>query len=121
MQQGVQVLRFECFWRSKNYGLLRFLPVILQKGRFRSSNRLLYQLIEANPNLRIELSGYWAYHAIEFITREFGAHRLLFGTRMPARDPACAIGQVAYSDIPEDDKRLIAGDNLRNLMGGVIA
>lgn len=96
------------------------LPVILSEARFRSSNRMLYQLLEARPNLHIELSGYWAYHGIEFVSRRFGPERLLFGTRMPVRDPACAIGQVAYADIPDDHKRLIAGDNLRKLLGGVI-
>lgn len=96
------------------------LPVILSEARFRSSNRLLYQLLQAHPNLHVELSGYWAYHGIEFITREFGAERLIFGTRMPVRDPACAIAQLTYADISEDDKRLIAGDNLRKLLGGVV-
>ena len=97
-----------------------YLPVILSGARFRTSNRLIYQLLKLHKNLHIELSGYWAYHGIEFITREFGADRLIFGTRMPVRDPACAIGQVAYSDISDDDKRLIAGDNIRKLLGGVI-
>ena len=96
------------------------LPVILSEARIRSSNRALYQLLAKHPNLRVELSGYWGYHAIEFVTREFGAHRLLFGTRMPVRDPACAIGQVTYSDISDEDKRLVAGDNLRGLLAGVL-
>lgn len=96
------------------------LPVILSEARFRSSNRMLYQLLEKHTNLHIELSGYWAHHGIEFITHEFGPERLLFGTRMPVRDPACAIGQVTYSDISDSNKRLIAGDNLRNLLGGVV-
>ncbi len=95
------------------------LPVILSEARFRSSNRMLYQLLSKHPNLHIELSGYWGHRAIEFVTREFGAARLLFGTRMPVRDPACAIGQLAYADIGEEHKRLIAGDNLRRLMAEV--
>lgn len=95
------------------------LPVILSEARFRTSNRILYQLLQRHANLHIELSGFWAYHGIEFVAREFGAHRLLFGTRMPVRDPACAIGQLVYSDIPDDEKKLIAGDNLRKLLGGV--
>lgn len=95
------------------------LPVILQEARFRSSNRVLYQLLEKHPNLHLELSGYWAHHAVEFITREFGARRLLFGTRLPVRDPACALGQVAYANIPEEDKRLVAGNNVRDLLAGV--
>lgn len=98
----------------------RGLPVILSEARFRSSNRLLYHLLAAHPNLHIELSGYWAHHAIEFITREFGAYRLIFGTRMPVRDPACTIGQVAYSNISDEDKALIAGSNLRKLLEGVV-
>jgi hypothetical protein len=96
------------------------LPVILSEARLRSSNRLLYQLLERHANLRIETSGFWAYHGIEFITREFGAHRLIFGSRMPFRDPSCAIGQVVYSDISDENKRRVAGDNLRALLGGVI-
>ncbi len=96
------------------------LPVILSEARIRSANRLLYQLLEKHSNLHVELSGYWAYHAVEFVAREFGADRLLFGTRMPVRDPACAIGQLVYSDISDEDKALIAGDNLRTLLGGVI-
>jgi predicted TIM-barrel fold metal-dependent hydrolase len=95
------------------------LPVVLQEARFRSANRVLYKLLDKHPNLHLELSGYWAHHAVEFITREFGARRLLFGTRMPVRDPACAIGQVAYADISEENRKLIAGDNLRHLLAGV--
>ena len=96
------------------------LTVILSEARMRSSNRLLYQLLDLHENLRVEISGFWAYHGIEFIAREFGADRLLFGTRMPVRDPASAVGQVIYSDISDEDKRLIAGDNLRALLGGVV-
>lgn len=96
------------------------LPVILSEARFRTSNRILYQLLERHDNLRIELSGFWAYHGIEFVTRRFGAHRLLFGTRMPVRNPACAIGQLIYSEVSDEEKRLIAGDNLRKLLGGVV-
>ena len=92
------------------------LPVILSAGRFRTSNRTLYQLLEKHKHLRIELSGYWLYRGIEFICREFGAGRLIFGTRMPVRDPACTIAMVNYAEISDEEKRLIAGDNLRKLM-----
>ncbi len=96
------------------------LPVILSEGRFYSSNRILYQLFERHANLLIDLSGLWANRGIEFITREFGAQRLIFSTRMPLRDPSCTIAQVNYAEISDEDKKLIAGDNLRALMGGVL-
>jgi len=92
------------------------LQVILSAGRFRSSNRLLYQLMERHNSLHIELSGYWLYRGIEFICREFGAQRLMFGTRMPLRDPSCTVAIVNYAEISDEEKRLIAGDNLRTLM-----
>jgi len=95
------------------------LPIVLSEARFRSSNRMLYALLGKHPNLHIETSGYWAHHAVEFIAREFGPGRLLFGTRMPVRDPACAIGQVAYADMSDEYKKLVAGDNLRRLLAGV--
>lgn len=96
------------------------LPIILSEARFHSSNRILYQLFEKHPNLQIELSGLWANQGIEFITKEFGAARLLFGTRMPVRCPGCVVTQVTYSNVSDEAKNLIAGDNLRKLMEGVV-
>lgn len=92
------------------------LPVILQGARFRSSNRLLYSLMEKHTNLRVELSGYWGYRGIEFICREFGAYRILFGTRLPVRDAGCSVAMVTYAEISDEEKRMIAGDNLRKLL-----
>lgn len=96
------------------------LQVILSAARFRSSNRLLYQLLEKHNSIFIELSGYWLYRGIEFICREFGAERLVFGTRMPVRDPACTVAVVNYAEISDDEKRLIAGGNMKRLMGEVV-
>lgn len=112
--------RFDWDAVNKMCGAHPQLPIILSASRFRSSNRLLYQLLDLHQNLHIELSGYWGYRGIEFITREFGAGRLIFGTRMPVRDPACAISQLLYSEISDKDKQAIAGDNLRLLLGGVV-
>ncbi|MHB9038250.1 MAG: amidohydrolase family protein [Armatimonadota bacterium] len=96
------------------------LPVIISKARFGAARRVLYQLLEAYSLLHVETSGLWVNRGIEFITTEFGANRLIFGTRMPVRDPACAVAQVTYAEVSEEDKKLIAGDNLRRLMGGVV-
>jgi hypothetical protein len=98
----------------------RNLPVILSEARFGASHRILYQLLSAHPLLHLETSGLWVNGGIEFIASEFGANRLIFGTRMPVRDPSCSIAQITYADISDEDKRLVAGDNLRLLMGGVI-
>ena len=93
------------------------LPVVATENRFRSGNRMMYQALAAVEKLHIETSGLWAHHGIEFICREFGAHRLLFGSRLPFNDAGAHVMQVSEADIADEDKRLIAGDNLRRLMG----
>jgi len=94
------------------------LPVIVTEFRFRT-NRRLYQAMDKCPNLHIELSALWLFRAVESICRKFEAERLLFGTRLPIRDPSCALGMVNYAMISEEEKELVACMNLRKLMEGV--
>ena len=51
---------------------------------------------------------------------EFGAGRLIYGSFLPVADPWVPIGMVLDAAISEADKKLIAGDNLRRLLGEVI-
>ena len=107
-------------WRAVVNLCLRHpdLPVIVTEFRFRT-NRRLYQALGKCENLLIELSALWLFRAVESICRKFGAQRLLFGTRLPIRDPSCALGMVNYAMISEEEKKLVAGGNLRRLMEGV--
>ncbi len=79
------------------------LPVILTKHRIRF-NRQVYELFEACPNLRMELSGYWHYRAVEEICGRFGDYRLLFGTNWPYMDSSFAIAAVTYADVADATK-----------------
>lgn len=94
------------------------LPVIISEGRFRQANRIIYQALQACPNLHLELSGFWVHHGIEYVCRNFGARRLLFGTRWPIRELGGTIAQVRLADVSDADKAAIAGDNLRELLAG---
>jgi len=107
-------------WQSVVSACRRYpgLPIIVTEFRFRT-NRRLYQAMDKCPNLHIELSALWLFRAVEFICRKFGADRLLFGTRLPIRDPACSLGMVNYAMISEDEKEMVAGENLSRLMEGV--
>jgi hypothetical protein len=95
------------------------LPVIVSE--FRTwSNRRMYQFMEKCPNLHVEISSLWSpFRLIEDLCRRFGAKRLIFGTRLPIRNPAGTLGMVNYSLISESEKRLIAGENLQKLMEAV--
>lgn len=95
------------------------LPVVLVHFGFRT-NRRLYPLLAQCNNLYIEISGYWLYRGIESICKEFGPEKILFGTNMPLYDPGCLIMLVTHANVSEEQKKLIAGDNLRRLLNGVI-
>ena len=92
------------------------LPVVVSEDRMRRRNRLIYRALEACPNLRIELSGYWLHRGIEYITEHWGADRLVFGSNWPHTAPAAAVATVTGAEISDADKKLIGGDNLRQLI-----
>lgn len=82
-------------------------------------NRLFYPLLERYPNLRLELHNFVAYGAVEDVVERFGADRLVFGSYMPISDPNASIMQVTDARISEEEKSLIARQNLLQLVNGV--
>ena len=92
------------------------LPVIVSETRVNRNQRLLFQALDSCPNLRVDLSSLWFDHAVEFICRNWGADRLLFGTGLPTRNPAAARGQLDCAAITPDDRAAVAGNNLRQLL-----
>ncbi len=92
------------------------LPVIATEQRMYWYDRTWYPALEACDNLHIELSPFWMYKGIEFVCREYGADRLIFGTRLPVRDAGTTIAQLQYAEVSEQEKQAIAGGNLRRLL-----
>lgn len=92
------------------------LPVIVTETRILRTLRTVYQALDACPNLHIDMSALWLHHLVEFVAREWGAHRLVFGSDLPERDPGATLGQLAFSDICPEDLAAIAGGNLRRLL-----
>jgi predicted TIM-barrel fold metal-dependent hydrolase len=92
------------------------LPVVVTEGRVYKSQRAVYAALAACPNLRVDASALWLHRRIEFISREFGPQRLLWSSYLPMRNPGGALMQLDYSDLPEDELRLIAAGNLRQLL-----
>jgi hypothetical protein len=93
----------------------RRLPVITSEYRIRS-NRMLFRALDVCANLCVCTSGVWLYRNIEFIVSEFGAQRLLFGTNMPAFDPAIPVAMLRYAEIPDAARRAVASENLETLL-----
>jgi len=92
------------------------LPVIVSEYRIRRLQRMLYKAFDACPNLRLEVSAYWLHRGIEYITQRWGAERLIFGSNWPTHGIGLTLPTVACAQIGDDDKRKIAGDNLRQLI-----
>lgn len=84
-------------------------------------NRDLFSLLAACPNVLLESSNYIGQDAVSVFVRCFGAERLLWGSFLPVNDPYAAMGMVLDADITADEKKLIAGGNLRRLIAGVRA
>ncbi len=92
------------------------MPVIVSENRIYRSQRALYEALNACPNLHVDLSSVWLHHRIEFITREWGAERLVWASHLPERTPGTPLMQLNYSDLTEDELAQIAGGNLRRMM-----
>ncbi|MCX7599668.1 MAG: amidohydrolase family protein [Armatimonadetes bacterium] len=92
------------------------LPVIVTEGRVYRSQRAMYAAMAACDNLILDLSMLWLHRAVEFTCREFGAHRLVWSSRLPERTPGAPLMQLNYSDISEDELALVAGGNMKRLL-----
>lgn len=94
------------------------LPVVITDLAYRI-NRHLFPLIAQCQHLCVEISGYQGHAAIEEVCRRFGARRLLYGSRLPLFSPGATIALLAYANISDDEKRMIAGENLRRMLEDV--
>lgn len=92
------------------------LPVVVTESRVYKSQRAVFAALEACSNLKIDLSALWLHGRIEFICREFGADRLVWGSQLPDRNPGVPMMQLSYSDISGEELSLIAGGNMRQLL-----
>jgi len=68
-------------------------------------------------NLYTDLSSMQANYIIEAMVKEFGAHRILFGSALPKMSPGAARAFIDYADISYEEKQMIAGGNLTRLCG----
>jgi len=92
------------------------LPIIISERRIRRSQRILYRALDTCSNLHLEISAYWLHRGIEYITKHWSAKRLLFGSGWPKYGQHMTLANLTTAQISDEDKRLIAGDNLRKLV-----
>lgn len=57
------------------------------------------------------------YGLVEYLVRELGRDRVLFGTDCVMRDAAPQLGWAAWARIPLEDKRMVLGGNIARIVG----
>lgn len=81
--------------------------------------RSVFSLMRDCRNVMLETSNLVGAGLVEYSVREFGPERLIFGSFLPVNDPLVGLGMILDAEIPLDQKGLIAGGNLRRLIGEV--
>jgi hypothetical protein len=94
------------------------LPVVVVRLNF-SALRVGVPLLRECPNLFAELSFFTTHRGVEFLCGEVGAERLLYGSGLPFGSPGPGITGIQYALISDEERALVAGDNLRALLAHV--
>jgi predicted TIM-barrel fold metal-dependent hydrolase len=95
-------------------------PVILAGLDYRVMRTLL-PLMRAFGNVHLATGYNFAMHrGLEFLVRELGHDRVLFGTGFPVAEPAMYVTQLMYADLPDEARTAIASGNLERLLEGIL-
>ncbi|MDM8007966.1 MAG: hypothetical protein QUV05_17645, partial [Phycisphaerae bacterium] len=78
----------------------------------------LLDLLRSCPSAFVETSNLTA-PLFQEVLKSVGAERLIYGSFMPMNDPLVPLGVLLDSDMPDADRTLVAGGNLKRLIGAV--
>jgi predicted TIM-barrel fold metal-dependent hydrolase len=77
--------------------------------------------IRDSPNILAETSGFDATAGfIDMAVRDLGPERIVFGSHLPSRSLGTELGKIIGSSISERDRRMILGENYRNLLEPIL-
>lgn len=89
--------------------------LILSDVGYRELRRLC-GLLTRHPKVLVCTANLSGHLTLEFLVDRFGAHRLVFGTGQPVRDPAEAVVRLLWSELDDAQVREIGGENMRRLL-----
>ncbi len=79
-------------------------------------DRLFRPLMERFPNFAVDTSRYELDGGIEEVCKTYGPTRLFFGTNFPETPMGGPLLTLLHAEISDEDRALIAGENLRNIL-----
>ena len=92
--------------------------VLAHSGNTPDGNVLAVEAAKKCPNIYLETATSWANHgAIEYLVKEVGAERVLFGSDSPLLDSRTQIARITTANISDNDKAKILGLNAKTLLG----
>lgn len=92
------------------------LTLIITEHGCWGDDRYFRPLLEKYENLYTDTSQYQLDGGIANLCRKYGSHRLLFGTSFPKYYMGGSALTLLHADISEEEKKAIAGGNLRHLL-----
>jgi predicted TIM-barrel fold metal-dependent hydrolase len=92
-------------------------PLVLGHAGGRYQGHLAaVELVKKHPNAYVDTSGdCYAFGFIEWLVKQVGAQRILFGSDLNWIDPRSHLGRIYDADITPEEKELILGENARRL------
>jgi len=78
--------------------------------------RNYYPLLEKFDRIHFDTARSFTAGFIEDIVGKFGTRVFVFGTNMPRYSGTQAVSQLTYADISHEEKKAIAGGNLRQML-----
>ena len=93
-------------------------PVVLTEPDYRGI-RYIDPMLAVCKNLFIGTSNLVAFEALPRLCKKHGAKRFLFESGTPRHSAASSVSNVLYAEISDEEKALIAGENLHALLGEV--
>lgn len=96
------------------------LPLIITESSYREQ-RILLPLLERFRNVYLSTgNNYIVYKGIEQFVERGMTERLLFGTGFPVSEAMCAVTQLMYAVISDEQRQLIGAGNMQRLMEGIV-
>lgn len=102
----------------KLYGVAKEFPklqIVLADG-FQRTAWTLIKLLKECPNLYVQTSGLDVHRELEYMVEKVGPQRFIAGSKFPVSTIGTMVGQVLFSNLTFEQKKLIAGDNARRIM-----
>lgn len=102
----------------KLYGVAKEFPKlnIILSDAFQRTTWSLTKLLKECPNLYVQTSSITIHRQLEYMVDQVGPRRFIAGSKFPVSTIGTMVGQVLFSNLSFEQKKLIAGDNARRIM-----